>query len=289
MKKKTIARLLNMSVVEFQNEALTSIFDDYNASFSFDNLTQSIDIINAKPSIDKQIIKLLQEEVSLVWILFGTVGNMLSFLILCSKKMRIHSTFTYLTLLAVCDTLVLYFGLLRDYLVNRYQINVQGELFCKLHVFLFYFVLHMASWLLVAVNVDRLIAASFLSLSKRWCTPPTALKVSCWLAISLVLLNAHLLYFVGSTADNNNSNNPSYTLFNSNRNKTVQSDFLGFGFLSPYIPSRPNHSHHVVDILSHTSDDTLDDVSQTWVMSNRLIQILLIFKELCKIEKKPSL
>jgi hypothetical protein len=147
-------------------------------------------------SMSKRIIHVLQDEIALLWIIFGTIGNILSLMVLLRKKMRIHSTFTYLTLLALCDTFVLYFGLLRDYLVNNYDTHVYGDFLCKMHVFFFYFVLHMASWLLVAVNIDRLIAASFLSLSKKWCTPRTALTVSFYIAIGVFLVNSHFIYFV---------------------------------------------------------------------------------------------
>jgi hypothetical protein len=84
-------------------------------------------------------------------------------------------------------------------LVHKYKVDISGDILCKFHVFSFYFVLHMASWLLVAVNIDRLIAASFLSLSKKWCTPRTALKVSLYLSIVLTVLNAHFIYFVDSS------------------------------------------------------------------------------------------
>lgn len=86
------------------------------------------------------IINFFQEEISLIWIIFGTVGNLISIIILSMPKMRKHSTFTYLTVLAMCDTLVLYFGLLRDFLVSKYKLDVNGDLFCKFHVFSFYFV-----------------------------------------------------------------------------------------------------------------------------------------------------
>ena len=46
--------------------------------------------------------------------------------------------------------------------------------------------------------MDRLIAASFLSLSKTWCTPRRALTASLWIAVVLALLNVHFLYFVDS-------------------------------------------------------------------------------------------
>lgn len=163
------------------------------------NLTSVIDeSIQISDSNHDELVDFLQGELSLIWIIFGSVGNLLSLAVLLRQKMRIHSTFTYLTLLSICDTLVLYFGLMRDYLVHKYGLDVNGHLLCKVHVFSFYFVLHMASWLLVAVNIDRLIAASFLSLSKKWCTPRMALKVSLVIAIVLILLNAHFLYFVDS-------------------------------------------------------------------------------------------
>ena len=180
------------------SESITSILDTNNNSAQ--NISEYL-------NMNKRAIQVLQEEVSLMWIIFGTIGNLLSLLVLCTRKMRIHSTFTYLTVLAVCDTLVLYFGLLRDFLVNKYKIDVDGELLCKFHVFSFYFVLHMASWLLVAVNVDRLIAASFLSLSKKWCTPRTAIKVCLVLAVCLVFLNLHFLYFVDSSTNRSKSTN----------------------------------------------------------------------------------
>ena len=175
------------------NEKPTNIFLNSNLTDSALNLTD-FDVTK------KKLISILQEELSFIWIVFGTIGNILSLLVLLRRKMRIHSTFTYLTILSLCDTLVLYFGLLRDFLVNKYKIDVDGDYFCKFHVFSFYFVLHMASWLLVAVNVDRLIAASFLSFSKKWCTPRTAVKVSIWITISLALLNSHFLYYVDSSS-----------------------------------------------------------------------------------------
>ena len=118
--------------------------------------------ISTSDLFKKRFIRFLREDTSLIWIIFGTVGNMLTLFVLCKPNMRKHSTFTYLTILSLCDTLALYFGLFRDYLVYKYNIDVYGDYLCKFHVFFFYFVLHMASWLLVAVNIDRLIAASFL-------------------------------------------------------------------------------------------------------------------------------
>lgn len=140
------------------------------------NLTQSTTTTTIAAQADttssdqvkRKVMRFLTEETSLVWIIFGTIGNLLTLLVLCKPRMRKHSTFTYLTILSLCDTLVLYFGLFRDYLVYKYKYDIDGDFICKFHVFFFYFVLHMASWLLVAVNIDRLIAATFLGKSRNF-------------------------------------------------------------------------------------------------------------------------
>lgn len=156
-----------------------SNYSEYDARI--DNLDLYLDTVIsdnnntlASNMFKKRFIRFLREDTSLIWIIFGTIGNLLTLLVLCKQRMRKHSTFTYLTILSLCDTLVLYFGLFRDYLVYKYKIDVDGDYLCKFHVFFFYFVLHMASWLLVAVNIDRLIAASFLgnsqnSLCRQFC------------------------------------------------------------------------------------------------------------------------
>lgn len=213
---------------------------DLENSSSIANFFNYFDLEHHEPeTVTRALIKILQQETSLVWIIIGTIGNILSLFVLLRRKMRIHSTFTYLTILAICDTLVLYFGLLRDFLVNKYNMDINGDILCKLHVFSFYFVLHMASWLLVAVNIDRLIAASFLSLSKKWCTPKTAIKVSTYLAIFLMVLNSHFLYFVdskGNQALNTETYRPHRNLSTRSKLSTGNSSILelkfrGSGFL----------------------------------------------------------
>jgi hypothetical protein len=197
----------------------------------------------------QNIIDFFQDEISLIWIIFGTVGNLISLIVLCMPKMRRHSTFTYLIFLSMCDTFVLYFGLLRDYLVSKYKYEIRGDLVCKLHVFLFYFVLHMASWLLVAVNIDRLIAVTFLSLSKKWCTPQVAMLVSLFLAISLAVINIHLIFFIDSdleksfineiTNSNNNINyNNKSLIFNNDSLKLLFDDGIKSMPVNPYVYQR---------------------------------------------------
>lgn len=255
----------------------SATYEAFNANFSKFLSSQA----------NQEIINVLQQETSLIWIVFGTIGNLLSLFVLLRRKMRIHSTFTYLTLLALCDTFVLYFGLLRDYLVSKYKYDVSGDLMCKFHVFSFYFVLHMASWLLVAVNIDRLIAASFLSLSKKWCTPRTALKVSLYLAISLILLNSHFIYYVDSPTkqipvneipqtkkiineknQSKNNNNSEYSYSNSvnlslKRSKVANENSNLFDFDSDQFQNSPNDKDLSLFSTFVSSKLTIEDENAT--------------------------
>ena len=92
---------------------------------------------------------------------FGTCTNILSLLVLTRKRMLKHSTYSYLAILSVIDMLVLYIGLIRDYLAHGYCIYISATWLCRLHSFLFYFALDFSSWILVAVSIDRFLAITF--------------------------------------------------------------------------------------------------------------------------------
>ena len=179
------------------------------------------EIFNTTPGLgekclvgDHKMFLKYKESISILWIILGTIGNLLSFFVFVRRKMRVHSAFTYLMLLSMCDTLVIYIGLLRDYLVYVHDVNINNDFFCKIHVFSFYFLLHMASWLLVAVNIDRFIATSFLHFSKSWCTPRRAFSITILLVFVLVFIDGHLLVYVESLQYLNQTKNESATAIN---------------------------------------------------------------------------
>ncbi|CAF0736918.1 unnamed protein product [Didymodactylos carnosus] len=140
----------------------------------------------------------VNKHISPAWIFIGTISNILSIAVLLRRRMRIHSTFCYLAALSFADLIVLYTGMLRDFLFHRYNLTISTKILCKLHVFAFYYSLHLSSWLLVAVNIDRYIAVTFLNFSRTWCTSKNALFISCNLALILCLVDGHLLLFVDS-------------------------------------------------------------------------------------------
>ena len=66
---------------------------------------------------------------------FGTVGNVLSIIVMTRKSMRSNTMALMLTVLAVVDTLVLWVDMLRQYLNKIHDIDLRSfsNISCKLH------------------------------------------------------------------------------------------------------------------------------------------------------------
>ena len=129
----------------------------------------------------------------------GTVGNLLSIIVLLKKTTRKSSTAVYLTTLACTDLLVLWTGLLRQWIKYLFKIDVRhlSQFGCKLHVFLVYAGTQMASWILVAVTTERFIGVWCPHKVKMGCTPATACTVVTIICILISCLNAHWFFGVG--------------------------------------------------------------------------------------------
>ena len=87
--------------------------------------------------------------------MFGLCGNVLSVLTL--RKRTLTSTRFLLTSLAVTDSLVLAFCVLKKWvmLMTDYNIREISDATCKIDVFLTYFLLQLSPWLLVLITLER--------------------------------------------------------------------------------------------------------------------------------------
>ncbi|XP_052778100.1 probable G-protein coupled receptor 139 [Mya arenaria] len=130
---------------------------------------------------------------------FGTLGNLLVILVLSRKRSRYSSTATYLVALAVSDLLVLYSGLLRQWIIYKFDIDVRELSIagCKINIFLVYFSTQCSSWLLVAVTCERFIGVWLPHRVKQGCTQKTALLFVSIIVVCLMALNAHWFYGMG--------------------------------------------------------------------------------------------
>ena len=126
----------------------------------------------------------------------GTVGNVLSFCVLMRRSMRVTSTYNYLAVLALVDTLVLYVGLLRKWLAHLdvYDITAHSDWSCKLINMIVYTLTVSSVWLLIAVTVDRYIATVHGIHAQTMCTRRRAARVITAILIFFTLFHSHFLW-----------------------------------------------------------------------------------------------
>ncbi|XP_067667594.1 FMRFamide receptor-like [Haliotis asinina] len=134
-----------------------------------------------------------------VLLILGTIGNVLSIIVLNRKSMRDSTVSIYLTALSVMDILVLYTGLLRQWLRVVIQLDIRfiSEMSCKVHIWMVYFTLDMSVWLLVSVTVERFVSVMFPYTVKKYYTRCTAFVNIAVITVLLLALNSHFLYGLG--------------------------------------------------------------------------------------------
>ncbi|XP_060592745.1 FMRFamide receptor-like isoform X2 [Ruditapes philippinarum] len=142
---------------------------------------------------------LVWQIVSPILIVFGTVGNVLSIIVLSSRKFNRWSSSVYLLGLAVADLCALYIGLLRQWIKYSFDSDIRHihPVLCKVHWWLMYTCADVPVWILTAITVERLISTLCPYKSKAICTKNRA-KIVLIMIVSLALaINSHLLYGFG--------------------------------------------------------------------------------------------
>ena len=138
--------------------------------------------------------------VSPLLLLVGTVGNILTIIVLSKRRSRYNSTAVYLCALAISDIVVLNTGLLRQWMLYTFDFDLRGltSVMCKIHLFLVYWSTQCSSWFLVAMTCERFMGVWLPHKVKQGCTRRAALFVIFAIAGSLMMLNIHWLYGFGN-------------------------------------------------------------------------------------------
>ncbi|RNA41013.1 FMRFamide receptor-like [Brachionus plicatilis] len=138
----------NMEFSKFNH----STFNLLKANFTENNESNKNELTLYYESLGNIMTAIL----SPILLVIGALGNPLCILILLRKKKR-SSTVVYLCILAIFDFLVLYTGLLRQYVNQIWNIDIRNisQIFCKLHIFFTYTLMQISSYILVAVTLNR--------------------------------------------------------------------------------------------------------------------------------------
>ena len=97
-----------------------------------------------------------------ILLVIGTIGNLLSFIVLRAHGSKV-STYSYLAALAVMDLFVLYVGLLRLWIAQLTGLDIkdQSDWLCKFVVFFGYVCSDSAVWFIIVVTIERYIAVQY--------------------------------------------------------------------------------------------------------------------------------
>ena len=182
---------------------------------------------------------------TVIFLSFGTIGNILSIITLTNKHCKKSSYTVYLTGLAITDTLALYMFV---YTVNAkkgnlgvYNLIVTSALFCKLHLVLLCFGC-ISIWLIVILALERTFSVFFPFKAKTVCKPKNAFIATALIVAFFSVFYSHYIYgmqlqsAIGQT-DNSPSSNasvnvsrngnvslPQFDINNNGSNKDVVDD-----------------------------------------------------------------
>ncbi|CAF0894526.1 unnamed protein product [Adineta ricciae] len=155
-------------------------------------------LINSRDSLIIQFLSIY----ALILIIVGTVGNLLTVVVLLRRNLRRLVTIRYLIVVSICDTISLYGWNLNSFYkfnINRNNGNLEeiSIIHCRVISFMTFVSLQLSSWCLTAVSFDRALNLYWF----HWRQSFGNLKYTKFYIIILTLvcigLNSHILFLNG--------------------------------------------------------------------------------------------
>ncbi len=142
-----------------------------------------------------QHIQILAGGVRVDTLVFGTVGNLLCIVTLCSKTFRSTSTGFILSIMVILDLGQLLLCFMPFWLSRIFDINLENTHFvvCPVRRFFIYILRHQSAFMICLLTFERFIAVYFPLRCKELCSP-VKLKTVCFASMILYFLtNSHFL------------------------------------------------------------------------------------------------
>ena len=145
---------------------------------------------------DFKASELIWKAVPPLLITLGSIGNILSIIVLTRKSIRKSTTALLLAFLAFTDILVLYVGLLRHWIYHVFDYDIRhfSESTCKIHLWLVYTCLDLSAWIIMALTLERVLATWWPFRARRLCSRACAIILVITVVILLLLVNSHFIY-----------------------------------------------------------------------------------------------
>ncbi len=162
----TITSMLLDYSMDYGNITQTTVYDMFNVSES----DLDDEIVSVDSFIEYKLADGVWRYASPFIIVIGSLGNLLSFIVMYQKALKTSVTSFLLRVLAIVDTIFLLTGLLRQWLryVAHIDLRALSVTSCKLHIFLTYWSHQYSAWVLASVTLERFISVMFPHSGKRY-------------------------------------------------------------------------------------------------------------------------
>ena len=127
-------------------------------------------------------------------LILGTVGNILSILVMNARSLRASTTSLYLTALAICDLVLLYISLFPIWLQQQFSAPLGTTRGCTLYWVGLYVAVHFEAWVLVRVSIERFVAVWIPTSHRSLFTMKKALIGLIITGVLLLGVDSHFLF-----------------------------------------------------------------------------------------------
>ncbi|KAL3860032.1 hypothetical protein ACJMK2_010205 [Sinanodonta woodiana] len=165
-------------------------------------------------SPEQKFIKYLYLCLFPLFLLFGTVGNVATMLLLNKYSHNVWSTCLYMTILLLLDLVKLYVECGNDWYAKLFDdmYNLSQEILllssavCKVYMFLYSLTIHTLSWIMVAMAIEVTIGVRYPYSIYKMCTRDRATAVVLLITVLLLTLNLHFFWTTGLTVPGDDHN-----------------------------------------------------------------------------------
>ncbi|CAF3657013.1 unnamed protein product [Rotaria socialis] len=175
------------------DSAMDNVFEQFINSSTAKSLNYS--------SIHRIVIRFFSLY-ALALVIIGTLGNLITIIILCRPSLRRYVTMRYLVAVSVCDIISLYGWNLNNFYkfsISSRRTNLEeiSLVHCRVVSYLTFVGLQLSSWHLAAVSLDRCCSLYFLTWKQTYGKLSRTKYHIGILAIVCLLLNSHILFLNG--------------------------------------------------------------------------------------------
>ena len=156
---------------------------------------------------ETQIARTIKIIAGLPLIILGTIGNILSLIVLSRGNLRRQAGTVFLISLAVVDTLFLYLEIFHNWYLALTGIYLRDStvVACKCMRFFLVVSTWSSAWLLVALTLQKLVAVCFPFKASRFNTMRTSIVIAAIILLISMGLSSHFFWTFGRTSELKNN------------------------------------------------------------------------------------